>query len=62
MRVAIVEGMGSFGGEFGGVACRPSVCLSVTNGDILSSLCESDTLFANYFGEDCLCYSQPDCE
>jgi len=40
------KGRGSLGVNLG----RPIV----TNDDILSSLCESDTLFPNYFGEDLL--------
>jgi len=40
------RGRGSFGGEFGASSCN--------QWDILSQLCESNTLFADYFVEDLL--------
>jgi len=42
----LLKGRGSFGGEFGASI--------VTNGDMLSQLCESDALFPYYFEEDLL--------
>jgi len=46
MVVVIVEGKGQLGVNLG----RPIV----TKGDFVTSLCESDGLFPNYFKEDLL--------